>query len=48
MHEVLRHLGHVPSFHDRLADLFYRNADEAAGDRARARARALDAAAKVP
>jgi len=48
MHEVLRHLGHVASFHDRLADLFYRNADDAAGDRARARARALDAAAKVP
>ncbi|MCC6620324.1 MAG: hypothetical protein IT385_03670 [Deltaproteobacteria bacterium] len=46
MHEVLRHLGHVAGFHDRLADLFYRTADAAAGDRARARARAIEASAK--
>jgi tetratricopeptide (TPR) repeat protein len=42
MHEVLRHLGHVPGFHHRLADLFDRNNDGEAAARARERAIALE------
>jgi hypothetical protein len=42
MQEALRHLGHVVSVHDRLADLFFRMNDEEAGLRARERARALE------
>jgi hypothetical protein len=44
MHEVLRHLGHVPAMHDRLAELFVRAGDPEAARRARARARALEGA----
>ncbi len=42
MQEALRYLGHVPAFHDRLADLFLRMNDDEASKRARERARGLE------
>jgi hypothetical protein len=41
MHQVLRHAGDVPRFHDRLAALYDKTSDEDAAERARGRARAL-------
>lgn len=41
MHQLLRHLGKVPRFHDRLATLFERINDRDAAERARERARTL-------
>ncbi|HRE89512.1 MAG TPA: hypothetical protein PK095_10255, partial [Myxococcota bacterium] len=41
MHQLLRHLGKVPRFHDRLAALFERINDRDAAERARERARTL-------
>lgn len=41
MHQVVRHLGSVPRFHDRLAALFERVNDREAAARARERARTL-------
>ena len=42
MHEAVRHLGHVPAMHERLAALYLKAGDGEASERASARARALE------
>jgi len=43
MHSALRHLGHVPAYHDRIAELFARSGDATAATAAASRAQALRA-----